>query len=73
MENIIPNEGYKIFNVTDQIYEGELYSFILNKENAHNKLLEFTRRGCFRGDEFEVHKFIITGIEVEVILKRKLK
>jgi hypothetical protein len=73
MDNIIQKEGYKIFNATDQMYEGEQYSFIANKENAHNKLLETTRQYCHRGNEYEVHKLIITGIETEIIERRKSK
>lgn len=67
MVDIIQSEGYKIYCITDKKYMGESYSFIANYKNAHDKLLFFRRHTAYRNREYEIHKFNIDKISVDII------
>lgn len=58
-KEILLDEGYKIFDIDNQCYLGDKYSFIANYENAHNKLLFYRRHSAWKNGHYEIHKFKI--------------
>jgi hypothetical protein len=69
MNEIIQEEGYKIYCITDDKYMGESYSFIANYKNAHDKLLFYRRHSAYKDRSYEIHKFTIEKISIVKIVE----